>query len=159
MAVLTVHHWNDLASGLIELRRVVTGAIAVVCWDAQVFNRYWMVAEYLPESRALDTHVPSPTVIADILGGGHVEVLPVPADCADGFYAAWWRRPEAYLDPAVRAGISGIARLPADRVQPAIDELRSDLASGRWLRKHGHLLQLDAFDAGYRLVVATPQAP
>ena len=35
-----------------------------------------------------------------------VTSVPVPHDCNDGFAAAFWRRPRAYLDPAVRAGMS-----------------------------------------------------
>ena len=45
--------------------------------------------------------------------GGDVEVTPVPIphDCVDGFFGAFWRRPAAYLDPAVRAGNSNFAAL------------------------------------------------
>ena len=32
--------------------------------------------------------------------------MAIPWDCADGFYEAYWRRPEAYLDERVRRGIS-----------------------------------------------------
>ncbi|MDQ6841790.1 MAG: hypothetical protein M3025_05125, partial [Actinomycetota bacterium] len=37
-----------------------------------------------------------------------------PADCKDGFFEAYWRRPEALLDPAVRASQSMWALLPLD---------------------------------------------
>ena len=39
----------------------------------------------------------------DAVGSVTVEPVPVPADCTDGFTAAYWRRPDAYLDEAVRA--------------------------------------------------------
>ncbi len=97
MAILTVHHWSDPRHGLAELRRVVRGSIVVLSWDRAVFDQYWMVAEYLPASRELDSAVPSPVEIGQLLGHGRVETVPVPCDCTDGFYAAWWRRPEAYL--------------------------------------------------------------
>ena len=42
--------------------------------------------------------------------------MPIPHDCRDGFLMAYWRRPEAYLDPAVRANISVFALLPAAEV-------------------------------------------
>jgi SAM-dependent methyltransferase len=157
MAILTVHHWRHPAAGLAELRRVVRGPIAVLSWDADVFNDYWMVREYVPASRRLDRQVPSPAAIADLLGGGSVTAVPVPADCADGFYAAWWRRPEAYLDPSVRAAISGLARLDPNVVEPGIRKLADDLSSGTWHRRHADLLTLDTYDAGYRLVLAQPQ--
>lgn len=35
-----------------------------------------------------------------------MEPVRVPWDCADGFFYAFWRRPEAYLDDHVRRGIS-----------------------------------------------------
>jgi hypothetical protein len=59
MAVLTVHHWRDLSLGLKELSRVVQGPIAVLSWDREIFNRYWMVAEYVPASRTLDLDLPA----------------------------------------------------------------------------------------------------
>lgn len=154
MAVLTVHHWGDVEAGLTELRRVVRGPVVVLSWDMGVFNNYWMVDEYVPASRRLDRDIPSPEAIAGLLGGGTVEVVPVPADCTDGFYAAWWRRPEAYLDPNVRQSISGLARLADDEVEPGLRRLADDLASGDWHQRHGALGDLDCYDAGYRLVVA-----
>jgi SAM-dependent methyltransferase len=156
MAILTVHHWSDPVIGLAELRRVVRGPIVVMSWDADVFRDYWMVTEYVPASGDLDREVPSPVEIAELLGGGAVEAVPVPADCTDGFYAAWWRRPEAYLDASVRAAISGLARLDPDLVDPGIRKLSDDITSGRWNRRHANLLTLDTYDAGYRLVVAQP---
>ena len=45
--------------------------------------------------------------VAAALGGRtRVEHIPTPADCEDGFFEAFWRRPEALLDPAVRASQS-----------------------------------------------------
>jgi hypothetical protein len=41
----------------------------------------------------------------------------------------------------------------ADRVVRAVE---ADLASGAWDQRHGALRELDAYDAGMRLVVAEP---
>ena len=154
MALLTVHHWSDAGAGLAELRRIARGPLVVFTFDHEVHASQWLVSEYLPSMADLDTDVPSPATIADALGGGTVEVLPVPHDCADGFCHAWWRRPEAYLDPAVRAGISGIARLPTDVVEEAMARLADDIATGRWHHAHRDLLDIEEIDAGYRLVVS-----
>jgi SAM-dependent methyltransferase len=154
MAVLTVHHWPDPAAGLAEVRRVTRGPVVVLTFDRQVHAQQWLVTEYLPSMAELDPDLPSPAAIAEALGGGTVDVLPVPRDCVDGFCHAWWRRPEAYLDPAVRAGISGIARLPGDVVELAMRRLADDLASGAWHRTHQDLLAQEEIDAGYRVVVA-----
>jgi SAM-dependent methyltransferase len=159
MAVLTVHHWHDAAGGLRELRRVVRGAIAVLTWDQVIFEGFWMVADYVPASRQLDRQLPAPEAIAGFLGGGAVVPVPVPADCLDGFYAAWWRRPEAYLDPALRSGISGLARLDDHDVEPGIERLRLDLQTGAWHERYQSLLDLEEYDAGYRLVIAPPAQP
>ena len=154
MALLTVHHWSNAAAGLAELRRVVTGPVAVFTWIPEIHDHFWCIEEYLPATAGLDRLLLSPEAIADALGGGRIEVVPVPHDCTDGFYAAWWRRPEAYLDPGVRAAISGIARLRPDQVEPGMARLAADLADGTWHRRHADLLTRTEIDQGYRLVVS-----
>jgi len=77
----------------------------------------------------------------------------VPHDCEDGFFCAFWRRPEAYLDPLVRAGVSNLAQLDAP-VERAVAALGADLESGAWRRRHRDLLELDELDLGYRLLVS-----
>jgi hypothetical protein len=76
--------------------------------------------------------------------------------CADGFEAAYWRRPDAYLDPQVWRPMSALALIPdADR-EHGIRRLRGNLGSGEWRRRWGHLLTLDELDLGYRVVIARP---
>jgi len=83
-----------------------------------------------------------------------IEPVPIPWDCEDGFYHAFWRRPAAYLDPAVRDGISVFSRLPAPAVAEGIARLASDLESGEWARRNAAILDLQELDLGYRLIVA-----
>ncbi|MFC7548880.1 class I SAM-dependent methyltransferase [Plantactinospora sp. GCM10030261] len=155
MALLTIHHWTDLNTGIAELRRITRRRIVVLTWDQSVFQRFWLLADYLPEAAAFDEARAVPMErLAARLGGARVEPLPVPADCVDGFLAAWWRRPEAYLDPTVRAGISLLAQVGEAAIRPGLDRLAADLASGRWHERHADLLTRDGFDAGYRLLVA-----
>ena len=80
--------------------------------------------------------------------------VPVPADCIDGFAGAYWCRPQAYLDPSVRAGISSLAQLPSDVAERCVQRLHQDLASGEWNARYGHLHELTEFDLGYRLLIA-----
>lgn len=156
LAVLTVHHWSDPAAGLAELRRVARRQV-VFQFDLEVSRAMWL-AEYVPEAWALEAERTPP--VDDVVGalGGpgrvRVEVLPVPRDCTDGFGAAYWRRPEAYLDPAIRAGISSLAQLDDGLAGAGLARLRGDLESGAWHDRHADLLGLDEYDGGYRLIVA-----
>ena len=80
--------------------------------------------------------------------------MPIPWNCADGFYEAYWRRPEAYLHENVRRGISVWARVGPDVAQRAVRSLREDLASGRWAERNRDLLDLDAAELDSRLLIA-----
>ena len=154
LAVLTVHHWSDQAAGLAELARVSRRQV-VLCFDLDVSHSNWIVADYLPELRAIeDARAPSPSWIAEQLGpGSRIEVVPIPADCTDGFQNAYWRRPDAYLDPEVRACTSTLAVLDGAALQRGLGRLADDLATGTWRARHHDLLSQDTLDAGYRLVV------
>lgn len=83
-----------------------------------------------------------------------MEAVPVPHDCTDGFGAAFWRRPEAYLDPEVRAGISMLAQTGEEVIRPGLARLADDLSSGKWRERHADLLDRETLDAGYRLLIA-----
>ena len=90
--------------------------------------------------------------IVAALGDCSVDPVPVPHDCVDGFLAAFWRRPEIYLDPRVRAGMSGFALLDQNTVARGVERLNRDLESGAWEERFGYLRSLDVLDAGYRLL-------
>jgi SAM-dependent methyltransferase len=158
LAALTVHHWPDLAAGLAELCRVSRRQV-VFTWDFGVVAGYWLVTDYLPEIAARERGLAAlDAVVAGLTElGRNIDVQPVdvPWDCTDGFLAAYWRRPQRYLDPAVGAGTSAIAALPDTVTGPALERLADDLRTGAWRRRHADLLDRDALDVGYRLVVAS----
>src|SRR5207237_2053698 len=109
LAILSDHHWEDRLAGLRELHRVARRRVVLFTWDPRFADEFWLTRDYLPASKrllgiALDE-------VARCLGGARSVAVPVPWDCRDGFYHAFWRRPEAYLDERVRAGISVLARL------------------------------------------------
>ena len=154
LAVLTVHHWTDRAQGLAELARVARRRVVVLTWDPACRDPFWII-EYVPGILDLDIpRFPAVGELARALGEIDARPLPVPGDCADGFLGAFWRRPEAYLDPAVRGAISGFAQLGEEAVAPGLARLDADLRSGHWDARFGHLRDLDSLDLGYRLVVA-----
>jgi SAM-dependent methyltransferase len=78
----------------------------------------------------------------------------VPWDCVDGFFEAYWRRPEAYLDESVRRGVSVWASVGPEVEERAVRSLREDLASGRWAERNRELLDLEAAELGLRLLIA-----
>jgi SAM-dependent methyltransferase len=154
MAVLTLHHWTDWRAGCAELRRVARDRVVVFSWDPTYRGRMWLSAEYFPTLSWQDVREFPPLQAQAAALQATVEVVPVPWDCRDGFFSAFWRRPEAYLDPAVRAGISTMARREGE-LAGGIARLRADLESGEWARRHAELLDLEELDLGYRLLAAS----
>ncbi len=153
MAVLTDHHWPDRSRGLAEMRRVARRRAVVFQHDPSVAADFWLARDYLPTflrrlrgKRLADMMAP--------LGDLEMRPVPIPHDCRDGFLGAFWRRPDAYLDPEVRAGISVFALLPEDEVSAAVDALRADLRSGAWARRNAGILEREELDLGFRVVVA-----
>jgi SAM-dependent methyltransferase len=157
MGVLTVHHWSDRARGLAEMRRVARGPVVLFTRDPRAVP-WWWLHHYFPATARLEASRETPLSQLAQLLGGHLEAIPVPipADCTDGFNAAYWRRPHAYLDPQVWQPMSALALIPeADRAE-GMRRLQADLDSGEWDRRWGHLLALDELDLGYRVVTARP---
>ena len=154
LAVLTVHHWQDRDEGMRELRRVAARQV-VLFFEPLVDHEFWAL-QYFLEALDLPTerNTPSETFFRSHLDVRDVQPVPVPRDCVDGFGAAFWARPEAYLDPDVQAGMSWLAQLPPEALARGSARLAADLESGAWHRRFGHLLELDTYDAGYRLLIA-----
>ncbi|HEY8490486.1 MAG TPA: methyltransferase domain-containing protein [Dehalococcoidia bacterium] len=156
MAVLTVHHWSDPVRGLRELRRVARQRVVVLTWDQATWESFWLHG-YFPAFIELDRRRAVPLeAFAAVLGGVEVRPVPIPHDCGDGFAGAFWRRPAAYLDPAVRAGVSLFRLAPERAVAAGLRRLAADLRSGAWAARFGPLQELEALDLGYRLVIGAP---
>ncbi len=155
LAVLTIHHWRDRAAGLAELRRVAPAQVCFV-FETAMTDSFWLVAEYFPEILQLGSEqaAPSTAMLREHLEVERVEVVPVPADCVDGFAGCYWNRPEAYLDPEVRAGMSSFAQLDPAVAARGVERLRADLRTGAWEAKHGELRERSEYDLGYRLVIS-----
>jgi SAM-dependent methyltransferase len=152
LAVLTVHHWTDPGRGLAELRRVAPRQV-VLTGDTALLHDFWLNRDYLGLPKTFDDGLPSLGWTVAVLAPARIEPVPVPHDCHDGFYAAYWRRPEAYLDPDVRAAISCFGLIAPDIVDNGLRRLAADLDSGAWHRRNAELLDLDELDLGYRLII------
>jgi len=152
MAVATIHHWPDPLAGLREMRRVAR-RVVVFTFDFDALNSFWLCRDYLPELTGLLGSHPSLDVQARAIGG-RVEPVLIPWDCVDGFFEAYWRRPEAYLDENVRRGISVWSKVGPEVEERVVRSLRADVSSGRWAERNRDLLGLDAADVGLRLLIA-----
>lgn len=154
MAVLTIHHWSDKPGGLAEMRRVARGPLVFFGGHNRKLNTSWWLHDYFPAVHRLVAERTYPVErIAAVLGPVTVVPVPVPADCADGFEGAYWRRPEAILDPAIWRATSALSLIPAPDRAAGMARLSADLASGKWHRSYAHLLDLDELDLGYCVVV------
>jgi SAM-dependent methyltransferase len=154
LVVLTMHHWHDVDLGLRELRR--TSRRQVVFYFEPLHTHGFWGVEYFPEAIEVPSEhdAPGEDELRAALRVREVRPLLVPHDCVDGFGLAYFGRPEAYLEPDVQAGMSWLARLPADVRRRGSDRLAAELASGEWDRKYGALRQQEWFDGGYRIAIA-----
>ncbi|MBS1890421.1 MAG: class I SAM-dependent methyltransferase [Actinobacteria bacterium] len=154
MACVTIHHWPERARGLAELRRVARGPVVVFTFELDALIPWQL--DYLAEPMAIER--PRFGTVAEVaaeLGGStRVETIRTPADCTDGFFEAFWNRPEALLDPTVRASQS-IWELVGPEVEEGIvGRLAADLESGRWDEGHAALRELKSYEGSLRLVVS-----
>jgi len=156
MACVTIHHWEPPQAGLRELRRVARGPVVVFTFDLDHVPA-WQ-DDHLGELLVVERpRFPSIADVAAALGGRtRVEPIPTPGDCIDGFFEAFWRRPEALLDPAVRGAQSAWTFVDEPTEERIVARLREALESGAWDAQYGALREQDELDGSLRLVVSDP---
>ena len=154
MACVTIHHWQPPQAGLAELRRVARGPVVVFTFELDALPAWQQ--QHLQEGLVIERpRFPAIADVAAALGGRtRVEHIPTPGDCEDGFFEAFWRRPEALLDPAIRASQSMWALLEPGVEERIVAGLDDALSSGAWDAEHGHLRDLDSYDGALRLVIS-----
>jgi SAM-dependent methyltransferase len=155
LAINTIHHWQDVQRALAELRRVVRRRFVVFMDDMRQDEELWLIGRYFPQLQADADQLSGIRALLERELGPLREVkVALPADCTDGLLSAYWRRPEAYLDPIVRANISFFARLSEEEIVGGVERLADDLASGEWDRRYGRLRELPVLHLGHRILVA-----
>jgi len=163
VCILALHHFKSAADSLREMIRISSGPIVVLTFDPRAEQRFWL-REYFPHVWADAYRAFSP--LQDILvllragGAAAVESFPfrLPPNLQDRFLAAGWQQPEMYFDPDIRACMSGFALADQTLVSAGLQRLRTELDNGSWEVKHGWVRRLQAFDAGYRFILARPRA-
>jgi ubiquinone/menaquinone biosynthesis C-methylase UbiE len=160
VSVLIYHHLKSPEQAVREMVRITDGPVVILTFDPRLEQRLWL-RDYFPEVFAADTAVfPPIAAVEDLFNSAGLvaasSAFMVPHDMRDMFLAAAWRRPQLYLDSEIRAGISLFALADQWAVDVSVARLRADLESGAWRQRYAGLLALDAYDGGYRFVVARP---
>jgi SAM-dependent methyltransferase len=150
MTILSMHNWTNNQKAFAEIKRVTRERFIAVTWDPDS-EPFWLTRDYFPEVHNIDkTIFPKLSEFSDSFENVQVSVLNIPANCVDGFLAAYWKRPEAYLDERVRESLSTFSKIknPCE----GLTKLQNDIHSGEWQSRNSKLSNTDFIDAGYRLI-------
>jgi SAM-dependent methyltransferase len=155
MTTFSVHQWTRLDDGLREMRRVARGPVIVLSCDPDLVQRFWL-NDYAPDVLAAEArrYPALDRMMATLGGSAEVVPVPIPLACRDGFNEAYYGRPERLLETAARLACSAWSFVSEETAARYVETLRSDLATGAWDRKYGHLRTTPAFDGSLRLIVA-----
>ncbi|MBM3946068.1 MAG: class I SAM-dependent methyltransferase [SAR202 cluster bacterium] len=139
VCTLAFHHFPAVGPVLAEVGRVVSpgGRFVGFTSTPEQMERYWL-NHYFPKAltRSAQRMPGLPLMLEGLQAAGfHVvttEPYRVAEDLQDLFLYGGKHRPELYLDPRVRAGMSTFANLSgADEVERGCRLLAQDIASGR----------------------------
>jgi len=159
--VMAAHHFSDLTLALSEALRVTRfGRLIMFTFDPDLDQNFWLF-NYFPTFRTqMRQTFPPLNKIAEISGCRMtVQRFPLPNDLRDHFAASGWNRPEIYLDPKYRAGISSFFLTNQQEVASGLLRLSADLADGRWDDQFGRLRDQAYYDAGYVCLQLTDSEP
>ncbi len=160
ISILAIHHFSNLEKAFCEMHRVVkSGAIVLLTFDIRLSQSMWLY-DYFPwlwEDALKFLPLNEQIEIIQSHTQRYIEAFPLmlPYDLSDLFAAAAWRRPELYLQPEVRAGISSFALADANLVEQGLKSLAADLSNGQWDVKYGDIRNVAEIDVGYRFLRAT----
>ena len=157
MSTVSIHQWADLERGLTEMRRVTRGRIVLLVCDPARMHDYWL-SEYIPEVRENEARrfPPIHRISKALAGQIEIQNVPVPLNCTDGFNEAYYGRPEAFLDADARLACSSWSAIDDEILERFVAHLSTDLKSGLWDKKYGHLRTQPYFDGPLRLIIASP---
>ncbi|MBD2561538.1 MULTISPECIES: class I SAM-dependent methyltransferase [Nostoc] len=160
VSTLAIHHFSHLEKAFQEMQRVIRdGTMVLLSFDIRFAQKIWLY-DYFPflwEDALRFLPLNEQINLIENNTKRRVEVIPllVPHDLSDLFAAAAWRRPELYLQPEVRAGISSFALANQDLIEQGLQLLTADLSSGEWTKKYGDIYKLTEIDLGYRFIRTT----
>jgi len=157
VSILAIHHFSNLEKAFQEQQRIIKkGTIVLLTFDIRLAQKIWLY-NYFPflwEDALRFLPLNEQINLIESITQRQVEAIPLflPYDLSDLFAAAAWRRPELYLQPEVRAGISSFALANQNIVEQGVKLLTADLMSGEWIQKYGDIQNLTEIDVGYRFI-------
>ncbi|MGH7948341.1 MAG: class I SAM-dependent methyltransferase, partial [Candidatus Binataceae bacterium] len=132
------HHMSDPVAAFREVARTLTAGahFVILNSNAEQTSRYWL-NEYFPLAMRKAIAQYKRIEAADALRAAGLRVVreepyEVADDLQDQFLYIGKHRPQMYLDPTVRAGISFFADPPdSNEVERGVAQLGADIKSGR----------------------------
>ncbi|RKL64849.1 SAM-dependent methyltransferase [Salipaludibacillus neizhouensis] len=161
ICILATHHFQDLEKSFYEMKRILkeNGKLIILLADPRLCGSdCWLVDYFSPVfEKAYKVYKPL-NEVSDSLSkvfNNQVQIVPfiIPHDIEDKFFVSAWRNPELYLQSSFRAGVSPLANVPTELLNPILEKLEFDLESGQWAKKYGHYLEHDFYEGGYRFLV------
>jgi SAM-dependent methyltransferase len=91
MAIITLHHWDDVDAGLREMRRVARRRTVIVTFDPALEADLWIARDYIRE-HVIHTFSSLPPIsrILERFPDAEVRPLLIPNDCSDRMFATLW---------------------------------------------------------------------
>lgn len=150
MTILSMHHWGDKSRAFNEINRVATEKFVAISWDPES-EPFWLTRDYFPEIYEMDRKIfPKLGDFSEFFDDVKIRPLHIPNDCEDGFFAAFWKRPKAYLNSEVRQATSPFSKV--NNLEEGLKKLEDDLKNGTWAKNNQALLNASTLDVGYRLI-------
>ena len=135
---LAIHHFPSLSRAFAEVRRVLKdGRFVLFTSTTEQMKGYWLNV-YFPDAMRLSMEqMPNRADISNALDDSgfqtlEVEPYAVHEELVDFFLYSGKHRPEMYLDPTVRRGISTFSSLARpEEIEIGCARLKTDIESGR----------------------------
>lgn len=139
IASLTIHHWRNLQKAFSEISRVLKykGKFVLFTTLPEQTDHYWLT-EYFPKMMKDSVEqLPAFSEIENALRSANLKIEKcenyfVRDDLEDMFLYSGKHRPELYLQPKIRHGISSFSNLAnAEEVEKGLQKLSEDIESGK----------------------------
>ena len=136
--ILAIHHFKDVRKAFLEMHRVIDkGRLVIFTAYPDQMMGYWL-NEYFPRpmQRGMQQMLPKSALFGHLEAAGFKRIVEesfeVPHDIQDLFLQSGKYKPEIYLRPEVRPGISTFANLASEEeISDGCRRLEQDIASGR----------------------------